>query len=40
MMVLSLALTPAIASAKLPFFGLDVDPIRPDVGEPPETVTP
>ena len=34
MMVLSLALTPAIASAKLPFFGLDVDPIRPDVGEP------
>jgi hypothetical protein len=25
---------PAIASAKLPFFGLDVRPLRPDVGEP------
>lgn len=33
-MVLALALMPAVASAKLPFFGLDIDPIRPDVGEP------
>jgi hypothetical protein len=33
-MMLSLVLTPAVASAKLPFFGLEVDPIRPDAGEP------
>ena len=32
--MLAIVLVPAVASAKLPFFGLDVDPIRPDVGEP------
>jgi len=31
---MALFLAPAIASAKLPFFGLDVDPLRPGVGEP------
>lgn len=31
--LLAVVLVPAAASAKLPFFGLDVDPIRPDVGE-------
>jgi hypothetical protein len=30
----ALLLAPAIASAKLPFFGLEVDPLRPGVGEP------
>jgi hypothetical protein len=30
----ALCLAPAIASAKLPYFGLNVDPLRPDVGEP------
>lgn len=32
--LLASVLVPAVASAKLPFFGLEVDPIRPDVGEP------
>jgi hypothetical protein len=32
--LLALLLAPGAASAKLPFFGLDVDPVRPDVGEP------
>ncbi len=27
-------LLPAVASAKLPFFGLEVDPLRPRIGEP------
>jgi hypothetical protein len=31
---MALFLAPTIASAKLPFFGLDVDPIRPSVREP------
>lgn len=30
----ALFLAPAVASAKLPFYGLDVDPIRSRVGEP------
>jgi hypothetical protein len=30
----ALFLAPAIVSAKLPFFGLEVDPLRPRVGEP------
>lgn len=32
--LLVIALVPAVASAKLPFFGLEVHPIRSDVGEP------
>jgi hypothetical protein len=32
--LLAIVLVPAVASAKLPFFGLDVDPIRPAVWEP------
>ncbi len=32
--LLAIVLVPAVAAAKLPFFGLDVDPLRPDVGEP------
>jgi hypothetical protein len=32
--LLMLLLTPAVASAKLPFFSLEAYPIRPDVGEP------
>jgi hypothetical protein len=32
--LMALLLAPAIAGAKLPFFGLDVDPIRPRVREP------
>jgi hypothetical protein len=32
--LMALFLAPAIASAKLPFYGLDVNPIRPRVGEP------
>ena len=32
--LLALLLESAIASAKLPFFGLEVDPFRPRVGEP------
>jgi hypothetical protein len=32
--LLALFLAPAIASAKLPFFGLEVDPLHPRVGEP------
>jgi len=32
--LMTLFLAPAIASAKLPFFGLEVDPLRARVGEP------
>jgi hypothetical protein len=32
--LMALFLAPAVASAKLPFFGLEVDPIRPRVGQP------
>jgi hypothetical protein len=32
--LLALSLAPAIATAKLPFFGMEVDPRLPDVGEP------
>ena len=32
--LMALFLTPTIVSAKLPFFGLDVHPLRPRIGEP------
>jgi hypothetical protein len=32
--LMALLLAPGVASAKLPFFGLEVDPLRPYVGEP------
>jgi hypothetical protein len=32
--LMALLLAPAFASAKLPFFGLEVNPLRPGVGEP------
>jgi len=34
MALMAFSLAPAVASAKLPFFGLEVDPLRPRVGEP------